>query len=319
MKLFVAICTLSILNLSCMQPCKIQDPLKEQASTELHAVLKNHTMWVKVHAAEYLVWLHKDMDDVEKVYQEEYRQYQNEPKYRIGISRVLYQTETDPAKKKAWLNQVLHVFGDTTSPDRIHAAETLAKLKTSPATLYPQATDASLNDTSRILQTYTLWATSYTSKETEEKNKHTFIRMAFEDPDPVIRKISAYVLLKSKDLTPEEWKSFAAKALEEPASGGLRNNLLQAAFVTYTGGDETTHQKIKTEITSNWKQFTSGERIELAQALAEKGRCEDVAILAAFLNNEERNHLYDAQSPAAADVRAAAAYAILKIAGREPK
>ncbi len=302
-----------------MQPCKIQDPLKEQALTELHAVLKNNTQWVKVHAAEYLVWLHKDMSEVQKIYQEEYRQYQNEPKYRIGISRVLYQTETDPAKKKAWLDKVLTVFGDTTSPDRIHAAETLAKLKTSPAALYPQATDASLQDTSRILQTYTLWATSYTSKEMEEKNKQAFIRMAFEDTDPIIRKISAYVLLKSKDLTPEEWKAFAAKALEEPASGGLRNNLLQAAFVTYTGGDETIHQKIKTEITGNWKQFTAGERIELAQALAEKGGCEDAAILAAFLNNEEHHNLYEVQSSSGADVRAAAAYAILKIAGREPK
>jgi len=302
-----------------MQPCKVQDPLKEQALTELRTVLKNNAMWVKVHAAEYLVWLHQDINDVQKVYEEEYRQYQNEPKYRIGISRVLYQTETDPAKKKACLDKVLTIFGDTTSPDRIHAAETLAKLKTSPAVLYPQATDASLKDTSRILQTYTLWATSYTSKEVEEKNKQEFIRMAFEDADPIIRKISAYVLLKSKDLTPGEWESFAAKALEEPASGGLRNNLLQAAFVTYTGGDETIHQKIKTEITSNWKQFNAGERIELAQALAEKGGCKDAVILAAFLNNEENNNLYDAQSPSGADVRAAAAYAILKIAGRASK
>ncbi|WP_040679914.1 hypothetical protein [Niabella aurantiaca] len=302
-----------------MHPCKIETSLKDQALTELRTVLKNNTVWVKVHAAEYLLWLHEDNSEVQKAYLDEYGKYQNEPKYRIGISRVLYQTESDPAKKKAWVDKVLAVFGDTTSPDRIHAAETLAKLKTSPQPLYPEATHAALGDTSRILQTYTLWATSYTSAETEEKNKQEFIRRSFEDPDPIIRKISAYVLLKSKDLTPREWSSFATKALNEPAGSELRNNLLHAAFVTYLGDDETTFQKIKTEMTRDWKQFTASQRIELAQALAEQGDCDDATVLSAFLNNNENNGLYEAQSATGADVRAAAAYAILKIAERTSK
>ncbi len=300
-----------------MHPCKIEDTVKEQAQTELRTILENQSVWIKVHAAEYLLWLHKDIDEVQKAYLDEYEQYRNEPKYRIGIARVLYQAEANPEKKKEWLNKVLTVFGDTTSPDRIHAAETLAKLKTSPLGLYPEATNASLNDTSRILQTYTRWATSYTSPETAESNKQQFIRMALEDSDIIIRKISAYVLLKSKDLTQQEWESFAAKALEEPADSELRNNLLQAALVTYTSGNEDRFQKIKTAMAQGWEQFTASQRIELAQALAEKGDCTDATLLTAFLNNREINGTYDPQSPAGADLRAAAAFALLKIAERE--
>ncbi len=300
-----------------MPSCTIDQPLKDQALHELRAVLKNNTLWVKVHAAEYLIWLQQDIREVEQAYQAEYASYQQEPKYRIGISRVLYQTASDPEKKKQWLNNVLSIFGDTTAPDRIHAAETLAKLKTSPVQQYPDATDAALEDTSRILQTYTLWATSYTSKELEEKNKRRFIEMAFSDEDSIIRKISAYVLLKSKDLNPGEWHSFAERAMKEPVSGGLRNNLLYTAFVTYTGGNEELFKKIKTKMQDHWEQFNASQRIELAQALAEQGTCEHLLILSAYLNNEHNNGLYDAQSPAGADVRAAAAYAILRIAARE--
>ena len=299
-----------------MQPCKVEDSVKDQARTTLSTILHKHSVWIKVHAAEYLLWLNQDISEVQKAYLEEYEQFQNEPKYRIGISRVLYQTETDTAKKQVWLDKVLAVFGDTTSPDRIHAAETLAKLKTSPETRCPEATLASLNDTSRILQTYTLWATSYTSPEAAATNKLEFIRRAFEDPDTIIRKISAYILMKSRDLTGEEWDLFASRALKEPRDNDWRNNLLQTALVTYTGGDDARFRQIKSEICEGWSGFSASQRIELAQALAEKGDCSDVKILSAFLNDQETNGHYDPETPVAADLRAASAFALLKIAER---
>lgn len=303
------------LNYSCMPACKISTKIQEQSLTELRTILQKNEQWVKVHAAEYLIWLNKDLPEVRKVYLAEYQQYHNEPKYRIGISRILYQASADAGEKEKWLGKVLAVFGDTTSPDRIHAAETLAKLKTSPEKMFPAATQASLSDTSRILQTYTRWATSFTSEEVAKKNKAQFIELAFTDDDIIIRKISAYVLLKSKSFSTNEWIQFATKAINE-APGEIRNNLLNAAFATYKSGDDALSTKVKVEMLQNWKQFSATQRIELAQALAENGNCEDANILTVFLNNGENNNIYDAQSPTGADVRAAAAYALLRIAAR---
>lgn len=295
------------------QKCDLPDQLQQESIHELKTVLHNESKFVKVHAAEFLLWLNVDREEVKATFMKENEASGNEPRYRIGIWRVLAQAEDNEIEKKKWINKVLAVFADTTSPDRIHAAETLAKLKTSPLLLFPEATAASLKDSNKILNAYTQWATSFTPGQNEDVLRKGFIDKLLIDKDTVIRKISAYVLLKSKMLTQTEWGTIADRALAEPADSELKLTLLNTAFVTFTGSDKRKYNTIKNELLSNYRSFKADQRIGLAQSLADRGECEDIAIAETFLKNENTVGLYEIDTPLAADVRAYAAWAILAI------
>jgi hypothetical protein len=231
---------------------------------------------------------------------------------------VLAQTETDAEKKKIWYDKVYQAFGDLNGPDRLHAAETLAKLKLSPAARYPEATHRSLADESRNMQVYTHWALSYSPGADANQYRQDFLQMLAGDTNKIVRLISAYIVRRTKNLTNAEWTKLAAEALAEPDTSDLKKVFLNTAAVTAPNGTKATetYKKIRPEITKNYQQFSAAERMELAQVLAEIGDESDINLLTFYLDNGNSQGLYGADSKEGADVRAAAAYAILKIKQR---
>lgn len=307
------ILSMAVLNLNA---CKT-DALKEKALNELLLTLKTQPEFIKVHAAEYLIWL-GHTKEARQEFLHENELHGNQPKYRIGIWRVLSETETDPEKKKIWYDKVYQAFGDLNGPDRLHASETLAKLKLSPLERYPEATQKSLADELRNMQVYTHWALSYAPDADTDQYRRDLLQMVANDTNNIVRMISAYIVRRNKGLTPGEWTKLATDALAEPDTSGLKKNLLNTAFVTFPDGMKETsdYEKIRQAITKNYQQFSAEERIGLAQALAEKGDESDIALLTSYLNNENSAGIYQADTKEGADVRAAAAYAILKIKQR---
>jgi hypothetical protein len=308
-------CLTNVLMIACNNDTTT--PLEEKAMNELRTVLHEQSQFIKVHAAEYLVWLgHKE--EVKKVYLAEDSLHGKETPYRIGIWRVLAQTEANPNDRMRWVEKVLAVFGDSTAPDRLHATETLAKLQQSPLATYPAITHETLASDNRNLATYALWAISYASDSAMKMNGPEFLRLAMEDSNQVIRKISAYILRRMDRLTIDEWTTLANKALAEPDTSAMRRSLLNTAFVTLPAGANKSalFENVHKEMLENSNLFTAGERIELALSLADKGAEADLPVLESMLNNENIAGLYEAESKEGADVRATAAYAILKIKQR---
>ncbi|WP_270089052.1 hypothetical protein [Sphingobacterium sp. SYP-B4668] len=93
----------------------------------LNLVLEQQEKWVKVHAAEFLLWSGADTTLVAQTYRLEEKQHAGLSPYRIGIWRVLYQASTTPSDKKMYLDKIMTAFRE--GPDHLHALETLAKLK----------------------------------------------------------------------------------------------------------------------------------------------------------------------------------------------
>lgn len=303
--------------ISCNTDTVKSDPLTEKAMAELREVLGKQSQFIKVHAAEYLIWLGYK-DEVKKVYLAEDSLHNKETPYRIGIWRVLAQTEEKREDKMHWINKVFDVYGNPDAPDRLHATETLAKLEQSPLTKYPEITQKTLTSDNRNLNTYALWAVSYSSDSAMKKNRLEFLRLAEEDSNQIIRKISAFILRKIEGLSADEWTILANKALTEPAETGVRYSLLNTAFVTLPAGAKKSelYQTVQQEMLKNNSLFSVGERIELALTLADKGSTDNLPVLIAMLNNENNSGIYEADSKEGADVRATAAYAILKIKQR---
>ena len=87
------------------------DQLAQKADAELHKVLKEESQFVKLHAAEYLIWLGQVKEAREAFLQEE-KIHHNQPKYRVVVWRVLAQTETTAEGKKQWTDQIFKAFAD---------------------------------------------------------------------------------------------------------------------------------------------------------------------------------------------------------------
>lgn len=316
MILYILAGIINLINISQMEPVS-PSVQEKKALAELNSILEHRQKFVKAHAAEYLIWTGHPKAVLKEFLKEE-KIYSNEPKYRIVIWRVLVQAERDPARKKIWLNKIYDAYKDMDGPDRTHATETLAKLKQPVISLFPQVTAQTLASSDRNLQTYALWASSFGSDSLMEKNKKKFIDMALTDTNITIRKISAFVLCQLKGLNPAQWERLATAALStDKMADTYVTYLATSLFTAPAGADCNKLSKINDMLIKDVKKYTAAQRTELSHALAEKGEKKHLKILQGFIDDENSAGIYDSSSDEGADLRAAAAYAILKINGRK--
>ncbi|WP_460672505.1 hypothetical protein [Larkinella ripae] len=283
------------------------DALQNQCLQELRTVLQTEREWVKVHAAEYLLWLGQPAG-VQDVYRNELRQFETQSPYRIGIWRVLAQAAATPAEKKTWTDRIVAAFADPNGPDRIHAAETLAKLGISTATVAAEASRKAIAGENRPLALYTLWSATLADAKTAPVNRRKFLELALNRQEETApRKLGAFILRKLGGVTAAEWKQLAEAALAEPVSSGLQLNLVHTALVTAPAEASRSepYRLLRVKLLATQHSAVVGDQLELAAALAEKGTATDVPVLVPFLKHEN------------ADLRAGAAYAILKIKAKK--
>jgi hypothetical protein len=292
------------------QDAAVSSELEKQSLAILRDVMTTQSEWVKVHAAEYLLWS-GNPEGVQETYLEEEKIFNNTPQYRVGIWRVLAQASGTDVEKKKWTDKIKAVFLDSAATDRTHAVETLAKLKISPLTDDRNLTEKTLKSPVRSLALYTMWSVAYSSPDSLKVAPAKFldlIRNAGDDPSG--KGTPAYALRQLKGLSDGEWDMLATAALAEPADSPARIYLLSAAFTTINAGrTREALSQIHAEIVKYKSAVSKGDITEMCAALAESGTTDDLPLLASLFEN-----LTQLSSDAdKADVRAAAAYAILKI------
>ena len=300
----------------------VSDSLREQAIQELRVNLQTQTKWEKVHAAEYLLWLGYPQG-VQDVFLKEQQQFGDESPYRIGIWRVLAQAATEPEQKRMWVERILKAFQDPNGADRVHAAETLAKLHISPLAESPEVTQQILAGETSPLSLYTRWGASLSNADSTNSTRRAFLSLlASGQGDVSHRRLAAYALRHLGGLDARQWHQLAQTALAESDESGAKAYLLSAAFVTapIDSSQSTAFSEIRKSLLEAKNSPHKADRVEMANALAERGTFEDLPALLSLLNNEEPiisngnkaggSHIH---SPENADVRATAAYAILKI------
>src|SRR5690606_4928979 len=92
----------------------------ESCVTDLNHLLQTQQGWIKVHAAEYLLWTGHG-DAVKQVFVAEEKQYGNSTPYRIGVWRVLAQAASDSIERNYWIKKIAQAFLDEQGQDRVHA------------------------------------------------------------------------------------------------------------------------------------------------------------------------------------------------------
>ena len=293
------------------------------AQRTLREVLHEQSDWVKVHAAEYLLWAGFPKG-VKEAFLDEEKRYGHQSPYRIGIWRVLAQAAVTTAERKPWLDHIQRAFQDPAGPDRAHAAETLAKLRTPPTDA--AATRAAIESGTPALSLYTRWATAYQSADSVIITRQYLLGgLKSQGTDALTKRMSAYILRHLGSLTPVQWRHTAQIALAESDTSDAQTYLLSAAFVLTPPEEADTDmvERIREKLMATQHSPRKGDRTELAMALAEGGIPLDLPVLTALLNNQHPLPITPGSLPEVAhkdadnaDVRAAAAYAILKIKQR---
>ncbi|WP_152266419.1 hypothetical protein [Agriterribacter humi] len=291
----------------------VNPELKEESIEALRTVMRTQSEWVKVHAAEFLIWT-GNAPGVKQAFLKELELFHEKPQYRIGIWRVLAQL-SDSAEAAQYKKQIVNAFLDTAGRDRIHAIETMAKLEMSPLPDYPFETQDALKSSIKSLAAYAYWAIAYTNTDSMQSAKKYFLgRLLDANEDILQQRIAAYVLRNSGNLEMEDWDILQDRALALPAGAEAEISFLNAALLTAPPEAKTgeTYKKIFGRLLAFSSKKDKGVRMDIAAGLVVAGGEQHLPLLTGWMRNTDPTGV----AADDADVQASAAYAILKISGR---
>lgn len=283
--------------------------------------------WVQVHAIEYLVELGYTQE-AEAFVRSELSGYQNVPQKRIGFWRSSYKVSQSREEKSKWINKIKNAYLDSSGDDRIHAAESLSKLGFSLNNFdHNMLADDQRNG--GMLASFVIWGTAIPIDNRENVAYGQLIDL-LKSNEESSRKIAAYALgFVGIDPPATVWETLALQATEEPSQSAAYPYLLAAAYSLHNK-ENTANLELVTAIYNKLKGLKyikdKEARVELCRSLAAKGGKDDIPLLMDFIN--DKDPITDLPSfdpslnveahPWNLDVKAAAAYAILKITNRKP-
>jgi hypothetical protein len=314
MKRLAAICS-ALLMLNCMVFAKIPDNPDKESLLALRQAVFSPSFWVKVHAIEFLADLGY-LPEATQYTDGQLASFDSIPQKRIGFWRCKYRLSRTENERKIWLEKIKDAYSNTGGADRIHAAETLAKLGFSLRHFDDSTVEKDLKSESD-LAAFALWGYVLPKYENDATDFDRLFAM-FGHQNAGFRKIAAYSLGFIPGIPEEKWFVLAEKALQEPAHSPAYPYMLSAAYiVSRSGSSKDLVKKIRQKLTGLKDVQDKSARIELCRALAAKGAKTDLPLLKDLL------HLTNPLRPAPdtlsqsdadvanEDVRAAAAYAVL--------
>lgn len=284
---------------------------KEQFADEYQAALEEVAsaggeFWVQVHAMEFLIDLGEYQSATDLL--PGFALHELEPQKRIGYWRMNHRLATDSAK---WLVKIREAYTDTAGPDRIHAAETLAKLGYS---LHKVDEELPLRDTltDGPLKAFVKWGLVLPEVSQQAPDYELLLAM-IEGSEPTEKKIAAYACGFFNEL-PETYAQRLVKvALSEPHDSDAYAYLLLAAYIH--GRDLKGNTSLVTRFRELGERKDKTARISFCRGVAVSLDSKFKAHLQSLYAVEDPLENVGAEQidPADQDVRAAAAYALRKL------
>ena len=278
-------------------PASVDKTHSDHALDVIRNVLTHEQSWPKVHAAEYLIWLHRP-EGIQKIFTEELNAHGNEPQYRIGVWRVLGQSAGNDAERAKWFGKIRDVLVAPQPPDRQHAAETLTKLRfrlcADDAKTVKAIADRSQKEPIVSYLTCLLVLA-------KQQDAETRLVGLLQSPDAQIRLTAAYAMRFLPSVSADTLKKLQKAEESEPHDSPARVNVVSAlAIHSYPNVDRAWIA----ELIDCLKHGNEEDKIDAGQALALVGDSSDIPQLTPLLDSSNR------------DVGSTVAYAILRIGQR---
>jgi SSS family solute:Na+ symporter len=291
-----------------------QKVLAEKAQTFLVQTFKTSSRWEKVHAAEELLTLGYSKG-IKEQFTKELEQYEDTPQYRIGIWRVLAREARTDSERKIWIDKIAGIYADTLQPDRLHAAESLAKLNVNLRKINPKLVNSDLNSKDTLMQAFVLWGSSVDN--IPDSIDYQSLMSMISSPIETYRRIGAYALGFCPDLPLEFQNVLSEKAMNEPVSSKAKVYLLKAACLFADNKAKLT--ELKNELNYFFTSPEKYKRIEATLAIAEMGTISDLPLLEKIFEDEDLAESSTFTEDEATDIRTTSAYAILRVSQRVGK
>jgi len=258
---------------------------RERCYGVLVAALKDNSPWIRAHAGEALVQSGR-RDPALDVFRP--LADSAEPKYRVVVWRILARAEPDPAEQRRYVDRIRKALFDRGGPDQTHAMEALAKLHEPIADDAELALVREIADGGGPMSPFAVWRLEQAKQAATVARLITLLRA----DDAVTRARAAYVLGRIRS-SPESVSAAVSGALKsEPADSPAR------VMLRVAGGVDSAREMVKDAVGPATGRYFA------AMFLAERGTPEDRDSLSPLLNDGD------------ADVRVAAAFALLQIEGR---
>jgi solute:Na+ symporter, SSS family len=277
-------------------PAEGNDALQQRALILLRDSLQREDRWIKVHAAESLLSLGQSQE-VRQAFELELASKGGEPKYRIGIWRVLAQAAPDVAEREQWIGKIRAAFLDPTGPDRLHAAESMAKLGYQVQAREADAFKLIAETGSGPLAVNTRWILANSGASNEQLS----LVKLLESKEADTRFDTAYAFRNLPHLSAPAREKLLSALINEPTNSNDRIYMISAALV-HAPPDQQKH--IKVELLSHVKTGDQSVKYEICATLAKVGQKEDLPLLSSLLDDTN------------SDVRVGAAGAVLRIERR---
>lgn len=283
--------TLIALILCCAAPATDAIPAQLQARclAVLHEAMTEGKVWVKVHAAESLLWTGHP-EGVREVFLEEEKTAG--PQYRIGVWRVLAQAAPDAQTRKQYVDKIAAVFFDKDASDRLHASETLGKLG---YTSHDPEVLRVAEKGEKSFQPMARWIMANSGDAKDE----AYLAELLASDDPEARSCAAYALRFLKTIRPETYAKLNAAAEKEPQDSPQRVLILSATYLHAPEADKT---GLHAQLIKYADTGTKDDKREVCAALGRKPSPEDLPLLTRLLDDPDL------------DARAGAAEAALRLA-----
>ncbi|HMR18569.1 MAG TPA: hypothetical protein PKA53_04655 [Sphingobacterium sp.] len=278
-------------------------PIATTALSDLRNLLHSENEWVKVHVAEFLLWENQCVDEVREVFLKEEQQFGHTPKYRIGIWRVLAQAAADEKDQQYWEDKIITAYNDIEGEDRLHAIETLAKLKVYVARDVPTNMESSF-------RLYSLWNQALGSSREQRKVKDLLVSDLVDDKLTELEiHVTSYILRYIGPLSGREYHQIISWMQGKDIKMALRSNLLATLVISCPKNQSSDAlETLKKEMISLREHKEAVPHIMMA--LAQKGGVSDSGVISELYAAMRDVKSTDYNS----DLHATAAYMVLKAA-----
>src|SRR5262249_52665443 len=195
-----------------------------------------------------------------------------EREYRIGVWRVLARAAPGGRERDEWIRKIVAAFLDVNGPDRLHAAESAAKLGYRARGSEADAFELVARTLPGPLAANARWVLANSGRPDGEAR----LMELLESDDRVTRADAAYAPRHPPPLSPAAGEKVPAAVGREPATEVVRASLLSAAFVHAPASQKA---QLKRELLKYARTGTSDEIFEACAALATEGQEDDVTLL----------------------------------------
>jgi SSS family solute:Na+ symporter len=269
---------------------------REDLAHRLGVELAGNTGFVRIHAAEALAE-HGYGFMVSAAFHAEAGTAP--PPIRVGVWRVLARIAEGSEERARFIDLLRKAMLDAQGPDRLQAAESLAKLGAANRSDRP-AIEQWLASADDATAAFLLWLLLLSSDAAERARDETRLAGLLDSSDPTARLRAAYALGRLETIAPKSLDRMNERVAVEASDSPARVYLLAAAFL-HASRASAQALALKKEMLAFLKTGKGNEQLEAATAIGMRGSADDAPALDQALQSRE------------ADGRIGAAGALLQI------